>query len=401
MKKHSVDWRISVVVLVLLSFVLGTSEFIVIGILPNIADGLHTDLTVVGSLVSVFAGSYAIGTPIIAALTSRINKFRLMMAFMTVFLLGNLASTLATNVAVMYISRIAVAVVSGPILSVSMIFAKELVPSAYIAQVMSYIFSGFSIASVLGVPIGTVLTQMFSYRAAFVFIILSIVVLMVALACVLPKSDSVPCEEGTNLLQQFVILKDGKISLCIGMILCSLAGTYVVYTYFTPILQDVMGFSASRVSVILLLFGLCSIASNLLSGKVGEQNGLKKLPVVYLLQIVVFGVMLFVLHLPIPGLIALFAMGVLMYVYNTSAQLHFLNVTEQEYPYAKHFASSLLPMSSNIGIAVGSLCGSLIQKNMGFSILPLFALAFEVLALICVLVLNRKMAQTSTVASHT
>ena len=378
-----------VLLMILMSFVLGTSEFVIIGILPEIAEGLGASLAVVGSLVSAFAGAYAVGTPIIAALTAKINRYKLLMVFLVIFFLGNLLSVFAPNAVVMYAARIIVALMSGPILSVMMVFARKLVPPVHLAKAISWIFSGFSIASVLGVPLGTMLAHTFSYRAAFLFVVASAAVLGVLLALILPRDQFEPPVQA-GLLRQFGILRDARISLCICMSLFGLGGTYVVYTYFTPILEDVLGFPESSISGLTLLFGICSIISNLASGKVRARWGLKKLPLLYVLQILLFAGMYPALRQRAAGLAALLVMGVLMYIHNTSAQMHFQEVTEQSYPYAETLASSLLPMSSNFGIAVGALCGSLIQERLGFMVLPLFAVLFEAAALLSILGLVRK-----------
>lgn len=379
---------VPVLLLILLSFALGTSEFIVIGILPEISEGLNTSLALTGSMVSAFAAAYAVGTPIITAVTSRINKYKLMLGFLTVFTLGNVLSIFASNIVTMYASRIMTASVSGAILAVSMLFANEITPEKYTARVVSWIFSGFSIASVVGIPIGTLLTQSLSYHAAFAFVAVISAALAGLLAYFLPKTSSKANTE--RLTKQLIILKDPKIYLGIFISLFGLGGTYVVYTFFTPILEDVLSFNEKSVSVILLIFGICSIISNLTSGKVGEKYGIKGLTPLYITQILLFLAMILCLRSKYAGLIALLIMGILMYIYNTSTQLHFINTTEKEYPYAENLASSLLPMAANFGIAFGSLLGSTVQEYMGFYVLPIFAAVLEAAALLCLLSLKKR-----------
>ena len=153
MKKHRLP--AAVLALAALGFTLGTCEFVIVGILPDIAAGLNVSLAAVGRLVSVFAACYAVGTPLLTALTGRMDRFRLLMGLMLLFLGVNVLSMLAPGVTVLYASRVVAALVSGTLTAVAMLYAKEVSSQEQTARAISAVYAGFSVAAVAGVPIGT------------------------------------------------------------------------------------------------------------------------------------------------------------------------------------------------------------------------------------------------------
>ncbi|MDY5051708.1 MAG: MFS transporter, partial [Candidatus Mucispirillum faecigallinarum] len=160
-------FSLPVITLVLLSFCLGTSEFIVIGILPDISSGLNVSLTMAGSLVSIFAIVYAVGTPFAAAFAGLFNKFGLIITLTIIFLIGNILCIFAPNYQILVVARIVIAIVSGTLLSVSMAFVPDIVSEKKRAPVVAWIYAGFSIASVFGVPVGTLISHSFGWRYSF------------------------------------------------------------------------------------------------------------------------------------------------------------------------------------------------------------------------------------------
>lgn len=258
----------AVLLLAALGFVLGTCEFVIVGILPEIAEGLNTSLAAVGKLVSVFAACYAVGTPVITAATGGISRRKLLAVLMGVFLLTSAASFAAPNVAVLYATRVVAALVSGTLTAVAMLYAKEVAAPEQTARAISLVYGGFSVAAVLGVPLGTAVCQILGWRWTFAVILAMGAALLPLLLRSLP---AVPAQADSGLLKSFSILWDPRCSLCVGMILCSASATYIVYTYLSPILTETLGVPAGAVSPLLLVMGACSAASNLLSGRLGER----------------------------------------------------------------------------------------------------------------------------------
>ena len=319
----------AVLLLAALGFVLGTCEFVIVGILPEIAEGLNTSLAAVGKLVSVFAACYAVGTPVITAATGGISRRKLLAVLMGVFLLTSAASFAAPNVAVLYATRVVAALVSGTLTAVAMLYAKEVAASEQTARAISLVYGGFSVAAVLGVPLGTAVCQILGWRWTFAVILAMGAALLPLLLRSLP---AVPAQADSGLLKSFSILWDPRCSLCVGMILCSASATYIVYTYLSPILTETLGLPAGAVSPLLLVMGACSAASNLISGRLGERGGLRTLPMAFAAQAVLFALLPLLLGNRWAGLAGVFAMGLLMYLLNTPAQMHALSLAEQDYP---------------------------------------------------------------------
>ena len=364
----------AVLLLAALGFVLGTCEFVIVGILPEIAEGLNTSLAAVGKLVSVFAACYAVGTPVITAATGGISRRKLLAVLMGVFLLTSAASFAAPNVAVLYATRVVAALVSGTLTAVAMLYAKEVAAPEQTARAISLVYGGFSVAAVLGVPLGTAVCQILGWRWTFAVILAMGAALLPLLLRSLP---AVPAQADSGLLKSFSILWDPRCSLCVGMILCSASATYIVYTYLSPILTETLGVPAGAVSPLLLVMGACSAASNLLSGRLGERGGLRTLPWAFAAQT-----------------------GLLMYLLNTPAQMHALSLAEQDYPFASSLCASVQPVSYNFGIAIGSFIGSAVQEGWGFRPLGLPAAMFALAALgLNLLLLRANGRRTAAAAS--
>lgn len=372
-------FTLPILTLTALGFVLGTCEFVIVGILPEIAGSLGTSLSAVGRLVSVFAACYAVGTPVITAATGRVPRFRLLMGLMGLFLAVNVMSMLSPNVAVLYASRVLAALVSGPLTAVAMLFARDVAASGHTARAIAMVYAGFSIASVAGVPLGTAVCQVLGWRWTFAVILAMGLPLLPMLARVLPRPAA--AGTGAGFFHQFAVLRDRRCSLCVLMIVFCGAATYTVYTYLSPILTDALGIAPAAVSPLLLIVGLCCTASNLLSGWMGEHGGVRRLPAVFAAQALLFALMPLLLGNTWTGLAAVFAMAVLMYVLNTPSQMHALTLAEQEYPFASNLCASVLSVSYNLGIAVGSFTGSTVQSAWGFRALGLPAALFALLAL--------------------
>lgn len=343
--------------LILLSFILGTSEFIIIGILPDIAVGIDCSIVMIGNLISLFAMAYAVGTPIATAFLSRYNRYYILLGLTAIFILSNIMCGLAVNYAMLLVSRMLIAIVSGTLIGISMTFPNELVSVRNRPKVISWIYSGFSVAAVFGVPIGTLASQIMNWRATFILLSLFSIIVLVLLWRSLPN---VGAGKKSNLFQQFTLFKSPRIQLGMIIVIFSFAGTYTMYTYLTPILQNNLHIPDMYISIILGLFGFCTIISNLGSGRLVSLGGIRRLPIVYIIQAIALFAIPFTVNFKSVGLINILILGITIYLHNASLQIFFLNTASIEKPEAFTLASSLNPIASNIGIALGSAGGSLI-----------------------------------------
>ena len=359
--------RVAVFVLLALSFALGCTEFTIIGIEPDIATSLGADLSLVGNLVGYFAIVYAVCTPLLAVFTGRFRRYWLMLVYLVVFNVGNLCTMLAPSYAVLAVGRVLTAAVSGALLATSLTFVPELVPSRRVAPVVSLVYTGFSIASVLGVPAGKLICGAFGWNVAFGVAAGLAVAVSVALVVFMPRTGAT--DEPSTPADQLVLVTDGRVIAGMLIFVFGAGGTYVFYTYVTPVLQDVMGLSTEAASTVLMVYGGACVASNLLSGWVAQRFGVAGLVGSCLIQAVLLVLLYFATGSLVAGIVDILLIGVGMYVVNAPGQMHFLNIAQRDYPRALTMATSVQPMSFNIGIALGSFVGGVVVAGPGLAYL--------------------------------
>ena len=370
----------AVVGLIMLSFFLGTSEYTVIGILPEIADGFGISLTQAGNIVSLFAFAYGLGTPFLAAYIGKYNRFRITILGISLFALCNLICAIAVNYMVFLVFRILTAVVSGTVVSISMTYAEDVasIPE-HIPGVIAGVFSGFSVASVVGVPIASTITQTFGWRAAFITIFVATLALLALLFVKLPRQNRL---KAGSILEQFKLFLDKRISIGCAIVFLAGASTYCFYTYLTPIFQQELHIPDSMLS-----FGIAAITSNVSSGQVANKTGIRMLPLIYVIQTVCLLLLPIATHNLISGGLVLFILGVMMYLLNSPLQMHFLNIATREHPACVNLASSLISVFFNFGIAAGSAMGGVIVKYAGLRFVGIGGAVPGIGAIICAVIL--------------
>lgn len=362
MKNESRILTAPMLALMALSFTVGFCEYLAVAILPDIAEGLGVSLGAAGKLVSVFAAGYAVGTPVVAAAVSRLPRFPVLLSMLGLFLLANLAGCLAPNLTVLCVSRILAAVLTGSLTVMIMLFVRVTAPERT-ARAIALVYTSMSLSTVVGNPLGKLLSGQLGWRAAFGVIVLMGACLLPVLARVLPHPAA--AGETSSFLRQFAVLRDRRYALCVSMTIFIYGATYVVYTYLTPILTEVLGVGETGVSGLLLAVGLCCMSSNLLAGWLGEHGGLRKLPAVVGLQVLLFALMPLLLGNVRTGIGAVLLMAALMYAASTPVQAFASDLAEREYPFAASLCASTLSVSGNIGIAAGSFASSFLQELLG------------------------------------
>lgn len=370
-----------VAVLVTVTFMLGMSEFVVVGILPDIASGLRVSEVTAGNLVALFAFVYAPCTPLGSALSARFPRFATYMALMGVFLAGNVLCVLAPNYPVLLVARLLIASVSGTLVAVSMTFAPDVTEDRYRTKFIAWVFSGFSIASVVGVPVGTWVAAAFGWRASFALISILTAMLMALMAVVLPR-NSHPARIG--FLRQFRLFFDRRIQLGVADVVFGAAASYVFYTYLSPIMRDEIGVPERYISVGLVVYGCACLWSNLYGGKLADRGRgvepLTHIRPIYCVQAVCLCLLAFASLVPVAGALLLVALGMFMYLQNASSQVLYMDVAYQSHPGSVNLAASLNSMSFNIGIAIGSAVGGMVNDAFGLMWLGPFGAIFALLA---------------------
>ena len=368
----------AVVTLVFLSFVMGTSEFIVMGILPDMAVGIGVEYSTVGGLVSVFALSYAVFTPLITGFTGRFGRYRVLMVLAAVFLLSDVLTLFSWDYWSLAMSRVVTAASSGALLSVGMTFVMDLVTPRYRAKAVSWIFAGFSISSVFGVPLGTAMSHALGWRSVFVLILAMGVVAVAVAVRTLPRLGAPVARGGRGGAGR--MLRDPRILLGAGVTVFGAMGMYTMYTYITPILEDEIGFPDDVVSIGLMAMGAAMLVSNLVSGRIADRGGLRVVRWTYIVEAALLFILPTAVASAVTGMADLLLIGLMMYFFNASVQVHLMEVANRDYPEAVTLASSMNPTSFNIGITVGSLVGGAVYDSLGAAELGYAGGAFVLVA---------------------
>ena len=359
-------FNLPVLILIASSFMLGMSEFIMVGILPDIAVGLKVSEVTVGNLVSLFAFVYAPVTPLGSALSARFPRFATHMTLIGVFLAGNLLCAFAPNYAVLMAGRILIALVSGTLVAIAMTYAPDVTTDTFRTKFIAWVFSGFSIASVVGVPVGTWVANVFGWRWAFHLVNALTVVLIIGMVAVLPRNSHAA---KIGFLSQFRLFFDRRIQLGVLDVVCGAAASYVFYTYLTPIMRDEVHVPEQYLSVGLVIFGAACLWSNLYGGKLADRGRgvepLTHIRPIYCAHAVLMASLIVAHWVPVYGALLLVVLGMFMYLQNSASQVLYMDVASQSHPGSLNLAASLNSMSFNIGIAIGSAVGGVVNGHFG------------------------------------
>ena len=363
---------------ILVAFMLGCNEFMVVGVLSDIARSYHVPLSTVGFLVTAFAGVYAISTPIITTLTSNWNRYNLLMLLMTVFFIGNTLTAMAPTLGWLLFARIITAAVAGTIISLINLLVSIITPMDKRPMVLAWVGAGFSIASVIGVPLGTTIATLLSWHDSF-WIISGLTLIVFALLAWLTPRDT-PQIKG-SILEQLALLKDHRVLLGIGITMAVLSLQYTFYTYVRPLITTVMDFSLTSLNWLLLLLGVMSIIGNEIAGIVASHNGVQKLPFVFILMTILSLILGIVLGNKITGMLVLATLCVVVIIYGTTIQLVFISVAEKEYPQSLALATSLISIFANVGISLGSFTASTTVNFTNLTMLGYVGAVYGLLAI--------------------
>lgn len=387
-------FNLPVVILIASSFMLGMSEFIVVGILPDIAADLKISEVTVGNLVSLFAFVYAPVTPLGSALSARFPRFATHLTLIGIFLAGNILCAFAPNYAVLVVARIMIALVSGTLVAVAMTYAPDVTTDRFRTKFIAWVFSGFSIASVVGVPVGTWVANTFGWRWAFHMINVLTIVLIIGMVMVLPRNSHIV---KIGFLPQFRLFFDRRIQLGVLDVVCGAAASYVFYTYLTPIMRDEVHVPEQYLSVGLVIFGAACLWSNLYGGKLADRGRgvepLTHIRPIYCAHAVLMASLVVAHWVPVYGALLLVVLGMFMYLQNSASQVLYMDVASQSHPGSLNLAASLNSMSFNIGIALGSAVGGLINGHFGLMWLGPVGALFLVCAIVITTFLRPFVAQ--------
>ncbi|MEU3526876.1 MFS transporter [Streptomyces sp. NPDC038707] len=259
---------ISILSLMLCVFGITTGEFVVAGILPDVADGLDVSIPAAGLLVTAYAIGMIFGGPVVTALTARYPRKALLLVLLVIAVVGNLASALAPVYGVALVARVVTALVTSTFFANAIVIATSAVPPEKAASTVSKLILGMNLAMILGAPLGTFIGNSFGWRATFVAIALVCALGLLMVARFVP---AVANATSTSAFGELRVLRNAPVQLAILVTVVGNAGQLIVFTYFAPLLTDVSGFGDSAVPVLLLVYGVGATAGNLAGGWLSDR----------------------------------------------------------------------------------------------------------------------------------
>lgn len=368
------------VALMVSTFAIGTTEFVIIGLLPEVAGDLAVTIPLAGLIVSAYALGITFGAPILTALLGAVPRRVLLLGLMAVFIAGNVMSALSPDYAFLIAARIITAFAHGVFFSSGATMAASLVPPERSGSAIAVMFTGLTVAMVTGVPMGTFVGQSYGWRMTFACVAGLGVIAFAALFLLLPKTTKLA--EPPSIATQFRAFASGRLLLVMCITATGFGGSFVAFTYLAPILRDVTGFGDRAIELILVIYGLGIAVGNLAGGRLADRSPVRSLAGLFLLQTGA----LIVFHLTMGGKIAAMAtlavISFLSFAPVVGLQLYMLQLARQVSPDAPNVASALNIAAFNIGIALGSWLGGLVIEAAGLRFTPLAGAALAVAALI-------------------
>jgi predicted MFS family arabinose efflux permease len=363
------------------AFAIGTTEFVIVGLLPTVAKDLDISIPSAGLLVSLYAIGVAIGAPILTALTAKIPRKALLTSIMILFIIGNGLASIAPGFYTLVIARIVTGFAHGVYFSIGATIAASLVSEEKRATAISIMFSGLTLAIVTGVPLGTFIGQHFGWRATFIGVAILGIIGLLASMVLVPKN--LTNGEPTSLKNQLKVLANKRLILAFLMTAFGYGGTFVVFTYLSPILQEITGLQEATVTIILLLYGIAIAIGNLIGGKVANKNPLKALLWMFGLQGLILLIFFFTMSNPVLSIVTLFFVGILSFASVPGLQLLVVQIAEKELPGTEDVASAINIAAFNVGIAIGAYAGGLIvTSSLGLENTPWIGALFLLAAVL-------------------
>ncbi len=355
---------IALLALTISAFAIGTTEFVIVGLIPTIAADLGTRLPSAGLLVSLYALGVAIGAPLLTALTGKLPRKALLLWLMALFTVGNLVAWQAPDYATLVVARVLTGLAHGVFFSIGSIIATSVVPREKAASAIAIMFTGLTVALVTGVPLGTFIGQHFGWRETFLAVSALGVLAFVGSLLFVPRDlhHGAPA----TLRQQVAVLAQPRLLLVYAMTALGYGGTFAAFTFLAPILQQIGGFSAGAVGLVLLVYGVSVAAGNLWGGRLADRRGpVAALKLIFGLLALVLLVLGFTAANKWLVLLTVLAWGAVAFGNVPGLQVYVVRQAQRVAPEAVDVASGLNIAAFNLGIAGGAWLGGQVVVHLG------------------------------------
>lgn len=346
------------------AFAIGMTEFVIMGLLPNVAEDLNVTIPQAGQLITGYALGVAVGAPILTIATNRIAQKQLLCLLMLIFIVGNLVAALAPNYELLMGSRLVTALAHGTFLGTGSLIAARLVRPDKRAGAVSMVLAGLTIANIIGVPFGTLIGQQLGWRASFGAITIMGVISLIGIILLIPKIQQTEqprlSKEVSSLFQPQVllILATGAFGCC---------SMFTVFTYITPLLTDVTGFQERNVTWILVMYGVGVTLGNILGGRLADWKLMPSVITIFAILSALLMILSGVLHIPALALIFIFLWGMAAFGIMPGIQLRIMNLAHE----APRLAATSSHSALNLGNAAGAFLGGVVITHFGLVYVPL------------------------------
>ena len=387
MTEHSTSGNIppAIWALTFCVFGFGTAEFVSVGLLPSIAADLSVPVSQTGLLVTMYALGIAVGGPILTAITGSIDRKKLLIAALVVFISGNLIAFFATNIYTLLMSRAITGATNGLFLAHAVVMASNMVAEHKKATAMSLVFSGLMIATVVGAPAGTYIGTHFGWHATFLAIIIWTLVGLTGLVIVLPSQPKPTA--ALRLSDIPAVFRNTSVLIVLLANIFAFTCTFVLFTYISPVLKNITGFTENLINLVLLIFGVGVALGNFAGGRLSDRKPSRTLVYLFLFHAIVLFILTFVLGSKPLVFILVLALGFLAYGNVPALQLLAVQLSEKHKPGSGGIASAVNVSAFNVGVILGSLIGGVIINSFSLSTTPWVGGVFVLLAL-CMGILN-------------
>jgi DHA1 family inner membrane transport protein len=366
--------------LALASFGIGTTEFVIMGLLPEVASDLGVTIPAAGLLVTGYALGVVVGAPILAALTTSLPRKTTLLGLMGLFVAGNLLCAVSPNYGALMGARIVTAFCHGTFFGIASVVAADLVAPNRRAHAIALMFAGLTLANVLGVPGGTAIGQWLGWRATFWCVV---VIGLVAEAAILVWVPRASAPHVSSFRRELRVLAKPQVLLAMAISMLASASLFTVFTYIAPILRDVTGVSPAGVTWILVLFGAGLTAGNLLGGRLADWRLMPTVAGTLVVLIIVVGAFAITSRALVPATATVLIWGVCAFALVPPLQMRVVDEAAE----APNLAAILNQGAFNLGNASGAWIGGLlISAGFSYTTIPFAGAALAGLALLLTVV---------------
>jgi MFS transporter, DHA1 family, inner membrane transport protein len=348
------------------AFAIGTSEFVIAGILPAVSTDLAISIPTAGLLVSLYALGVAVGGPLLATFVGRFPRKLLLLTYVSIFTIGYVVCALAPNYSSLLVARVVIALIHGAYFGTAMVVSTTVVDEKRRGFAIALILSGLTVANIVGVPLGTAIGTAFGWRMTF-WAVSGLGVVSFALIALLVPRDNAHDGQGGSLLAEIKVLGREPVYSSLAVIVLQTIGQFALFTYISPLLTDVSGIPLNVVPWLLLVFGIGSTIGVLVGGRLADWKLMASLTGILAAQVVIYALMGAFVTAPWTMAVLVLIWGSTVFAFGAPVQTRILSNTQD----APLLAASLIPSAFNISIAAGAWIGGLlIDRGYNYDILP-------------------------------